>query len=90
MKTLLNGSFLGIKILFTGAVKGCTFEGKGKLVNNQIDVDLKTINKDLKGTMTILFKDKTAEVFTSKFEDRLALNYFCGGGASLAGDYDKK
>ena len=85
-----NDSIYSVKISFIGAVKGCTFEGKGKLVNNQIDVDLKTINKDLKGTMTILFKDKTAEVFTSKFEDRLALNYFCGGGASLAGDYDKK
>ena len=85
-----NGTIYSVKISFTGAVKGCTFEGKGKLVNNQIDVDLKTINKDLKGTMTILFKDKTAEVFTSKFEDRLALNYFCGGGAGLAGDYDKK
>ena len=40
--------------------------------------------------MTILFKDKTAEVFTSKFDDRFALNYFCGGGANLAGDYHKK
>ena len=85
-----NDSIYSVKISFTGAAKGCTFEGKGKLVNNQIDVDLKTINKDLKGTITILFKENTAEVFTSKFEDRFALNYFCGGGASLAGDYHKK
>ena len=40
--------------------------------------------------MTILFKDKTAGSIYLKFEDRLALNYFCGGGASLVGDYYKK
>ncbi|MFH6965274.1 hypothetical protein ACHRVK_22090 [Flavobacterium plurextorum] len=40
--------------------------------------------------MTILFKDKVAEVFTSKFDDRFELMHFCGGGASLAGDYFKK
>ncbi|MDM1074342.1 copper resistance protein NlpE N-terminal domain-containing protein [Empedobacter brevis] len=85
-----NDSIYTIKISFTGAAKGCTFEGKGQLVNNQIDVELNTINKDLKGTMTILFKDKTAEIFTSKFEDRLSLNFFCSGGTSLAGDYHKK
>ncbi len=86
-----NDSIYNVKVSFTGAPKGCTFEGKGQLINNQIDLELNKINKDLKGTMTILFKDKTsAEIFTSKFDDRLALNFFCGGGGSLAGEYWKK
>lgn len=87
-----NDSIYNVKVSFTGATKGCTFEGKGQLINNQIDLKLNKINKDLKGTMTILFKDKdkSAEIFTSKFDDRLALNFFCGGGSSLAGNYWKK
>ncbi|WP_428225824.1 copper resistance protein NlpE [Flavobacterium sp.] len=87
-----NDSIYNVKISFTGATKGCTFEGKGQLVNNQIDVDLKKVDKNLKATMTIQFKDdaKIAEVFTSKFDERFDLMYFCGGGASLAGDYQKK
>jgi copper homeostasis protein (lipoprotein) len=85
-----NDSIYNVKISFTGASKGCNFEGKGQLINNQIDIELNKINKELKGTMTILFKQEIAEIFTSKFEDRFSLNYFCGGGASLAGDYYKK
>ncbi|MFK7030965.1 copper resistance protein NlpE [Flavobacterium oreochromis] len=87
-----NDSIYNVKVSFTGASKGCTFEGKGQLINNQIDIELNKIEKNLKGTMTIVFKNqnKIAEISTSKFDDRLALNYFCGGGASLAGDYTKK
>ncbi|MCH4828763.1 copper resistance protein NlpE [Flavobacterium columnare] len=87
-----NDSIYNVKITFTGATKGCTFEGKGKLVNNQIDLDLNKIKNHLKATMTIQFKDgtKIAEVFSSKFDERFDLMYFCGGGASLAGDYTKK
>ncbi|AMA49488.1 hypothetical protein AX766_01450 [Flavobacterium covae] len=87
-----NDSIYNVKITFTGATKGCTFEGKGKLVNNQIDLDLNKIKNHLKATMTIQFKDDTkiAEVFSSKFDERFDLMYFCGGGASLAGDYTKK
>lgn len=85
-----NDSIYNVKITFTGASKGCSFEGKGNLVNNQIDIELNKIDEKLKGTLTILFKQNIAEVFTSKFEDRFSLMYFCGGGASLAGDYYKR
>ena len=29
-------------------------------------------------------------VFTSKFDDRYDLMFFCGGGGSLAGDYRRE
>lgn len=88
----INDSIYKVNISFTGATKGCNFEGKGQLINNQIDVKLNQIDPKLKATMTIQFKDnnKIAEVFTSKFDQRFDLMSFCGGGASLAGDYTKK
>ncbi|WP_444666892.1 copper resistance protein NlpE [Flavobacterium columnare] len=66
-----NDSIYNVKITFTGATKGCTFEGKGQLVNNQIDLDLNKIKKNLKATMTIQFKDDTkiAEVFTAHIKN---------------------
>lgn len=48
------------------------------------------MKSEFKGVMTILFKDKVAQVFASKFDDWFELMYFCGGGISLARDYFKK
>lgn len=76
-----------------GAGKGCEFKGEGKIVNNQIEVNMKDVNPDMKSVMTIRPTDndgKTLNVFTSSFEDRYDLMFFCGGGGSLAGDYTKK
>lgn len=89
----INDSIYDVNITFKGLTKkGCTFKGKGQLINNQIDIQLKNIFPELKGTMTIQFKDnnKIADVFTTKFEERFDLMYFCGGGGSLAGEYTKQ
>lgn len=83
---------LSVNVAQTGGKgKGCEFTGKGHLVNNQIEVNLKEVNPDLKGVMVIrpLNEGNGMNVFTSKFDDRYDLMFFCGGGGSLAGDYIK-
>lgn len=74
-----------------GKGKGCNFSGKGHLINNQIEVDLKEINPELNATMVIRMNNEKdgVNLFTSKFDQRYDLMYFCGGGGSLAGDYIK-
>lgn len=80
-----------VAVTFKAATqKGCEFKGKGVLVNNRIEINLKDSNPDLKAVMTISFEDKIATVSTSKFNERYDLMYFCGGGGTLGGDYLKK
>lgn len=80
-----------VAVTFKAATKkGCEFKGKGILVNNQIEVNLKDSNPDLKAVMTISVKNNMAVISTSKFNERYDLMYFCGGGGSLAGEYLKK
>jgi hypothetical protein len=64
---------------------GCTFTGKGSIVNDTLKVPIEWRKK--KVNMTIFVKGDTVKVFTENFEDRFALNYYCTGGGSLAGDY---
>lgn len=75
-----------------GAGKGCEFKGQGKIVNNQIEINLKDVNPDMKSVMTIrpTTNGDGMNVFTSKFDDHNDLMFFCGGGGSLAGDYIKE
>lgn len=77
-----------VKVTSEGAGKGCEFSAEGLLVNNQIEVDLTQLHEEMTATLTIRFTGKdTLLLFSSRFDQRFALMYFCGGGGSLAGDY---
>jgi hypothetical protein len=76
-----------VEISFGGSKKGCSFKGTGELKNGRIEIQLSKVNKEMKGLMTIDKKADHMEVFTSNEDDRFELMWFCGGGASLAGDY---
>lgn len=80
-----------VSIGFSGARKGCQFSGKGVLSDGQITIPLKNTAPDMKGTIIIRPADEneTLSLSTLNPEDRNELMYFCGGGASLAGDYKK-
>lgn len=80
-----------VSISFSGARKGCQFSGKGVLSDGQITIPLKNTAPDMKGTIIIRPADEneTLSLSTLNPEDRNELMYFCGGGASLAGDYKK-
>jgi hypothetical protein len=67
---------------------GCSFEGKGTIVNDTLKIPVAW--RDGTVTMTIIARNDTVDVFTQNFEDRFALNYYCSGGGSLAGEYYKK
>lgn len=75
-----------------GKGKGCTFAGTGRIVNNQIEVDLKDTDPNLSATMVIRPNPEGTgmNVFVSRIDQLHDLMYFCGGGGSLAGDYIKK
>ncbi len=64
----------------------CSFEGTAKLIgqDNAHGIIFKTVANN---SVTFLqFKDG---MLTIDSEDKYALNYFCSGGATLAGDYQK-
>lgn len=87
-----ENNLLDVNIAQTGGKgDGCEFSGKGQIINNQIEIKLKTVNSEMNGTMVIrpLDEGNGLNVFTSKFDDRYELMNFCGGGGSLAGDYIK-
>lgn len=71
--------------------KDCLFQGTGQVVNDRIEIPLKTAGPDQAGIMVIqaLQDNDGLRVFTSDYDERYALNYFCQGGATLAGDYIK-
>ena len=76
----------------SGAGKGCEFKGNGRIVNNQIEINMKDINPDMNSVMTIRSINDSNEmnVMTSRFDDKDDLMFFCGGGGSLAGDYRRQ
>lgn len=77
-------------ISFSGALKGCTFTGKGKIINDQIEIPLHEAEANIHSTMVLRFvKDDVINISTTREADRDNLAYFCGGGASLAGDYER-
>ncbi len=67
---------------------GCSFEGKGSIINDTLKVPIAWRDKTV--TMTLFARNDTIHVFTQGFEDRFALNYYCSGGGSLAGEYYRK
>ena len=60
-------------------------------MNNQIEIGLKALNPALDAVMVIrpLPEGNGLNVFSSKFDQRYDLMYFCSGGGTLAGDYIK-
>lgn len=86
----LSDKTVNIDINFSGSSKGCTFSGNGKIINDQIEVNLHEVNTEFNSVMIIrpISKDHLF-VSTARFDDRYDLNYFCGGGGSLAGEYIK-
>lgn len=77
-------------ISFSGAKKGCTFTGKGKVINDQIEIPLHESTLEFKSVMVVRFiKDNVISISTSREADRENLAYYCGGGGSLAGEYER-
>ncbi len=92
MLTILGNAQNGVTVSFTadGVEEGCTFNGNGKIINDQIEIPLQTANPDLKSTMVIRSTGAdTMNVFTSKADDKNDLGLFCTNGKTLAGDYVK-
>lgn len=77
-------------ISFSGARKGCTFTGKGKVINDQIEIPLHESTPEFNAVMVVRFiKDNVISISTSREADRGNLAYYCGGGGSLAGEYER-
>lgn len=72
--------------------KDCEFQGEGSVVNDHIELPFKTGGPNQAAVMIIRqIKDRDAvDLFTSDHDERYALNYFCRGGATLAGEYVTK
>ena len=90
--TPIDDSTVNVVINSEGAGKGCAFTGKGVIINNQIELELNDQHEKMNSIMVIRFTNdpNVLNVFTSTFDDRYDLMYFCGGGGSLAGDYERK
>lgn len=63
----------------------CFFQGVGHLEGSKLVIPL--VEKGDQTKMVITKKEKAMEVITEAATDRLALLYYCSGGASLAGTY---
>ncbi|EEO27546.2 copper resistance protein NlpE [Oxalobacter paraformigenes] len=90
--TILGNAQNGVTVSFAadGVEEGCTFNGQGKIVNDQIEIPLQTVNPDLKSTLVIRSTGPdTMNVFTSKADDQNDMALFCSNGKTLAGDYVK-
>ena len=90
--TILGNAQNGVSVSFTadGVEEGCTFNGQGKIVNDQIEVPLQTVNSALKSTLVIRATGPDSmNVFTSRADDKNDLGLFCANGKTLAGDYVK-
>ncbi|MBP2280940.1 hypothetical protein H4W00_001753 [Psychrobacter sp. PL19] len=79
---------IDIKVRARADIKqpSCSFDGTAKLMgqDNAHGVIFQTVAND---SLTFLqFKEG---VLTIDSQDKYALNYFCAGGATLAGDYQK-
>lgn len=89
--TPINQKEVNVVINSEGAGKGCEFSGRGQIINNQIELKLSEQHEKMSSIMVI--RPSTEEnalfLFTSQFDDRYDLMYFCGGGGSLMGDYIK-
>ena len=83
-----TGDSYRIAISYGGATKGCSFDAMGKLSGSKIEIPLKDIEQGFKENLIITFSGSKAVISSSNPEGS-ELIYFCGGGASLAGEYIK-
>lgn len=67
----------------------CEFQGAGRVVNDVIELPFKTDGAGQAAVMIIRPTPNKGELtlFTSDYDERYALNYFCRGGGTLAGKY---
>lgn len=81
----------GFQVVFSASPvnnePACYFQAQGYVQDNRLVVPLAEKRDQVK--MVITNTADTVSVFTEAFEDRLALLYYCSGGASLAGTYVK-
>lgn len=90
--TILGNAQDGVTVAFSadGIEEGCTFNGHGKIVNDQVEIPLQTVNPDLKSTLVIRSTSPDSmNVFTSRANDKDDLGLFCTNGKTVAGDYVK-
>lgn len=83
-----TGDSYRVAISYGGATKGCSFDAMGQANNNKIEIVLKDVEQKLKQNLIITFSGNRAIIGSSQ-EENSELMYFCGGGASLAGEYIK-
>jgi len=83
-----NNENYRVSISYGGAIKGCSFDGIGTRSENKIELSLKNLQPSFKQNMIITFVGNKATISASG-SDNSELMYFCGGGASLAGEYIK-
>ncbi len=69
--------------------ENCSCSELGTIKNDTLFVSLKDPNKGVTMCIAPSHDQLGVEVFTTKFDDRHALMWYCGGGGSLAGDYYK-
>ena len=72
--------------------RDCEFQGAGRVVNDVIELPFKTGGPDQAAVMIIRPTQNKGELalFTSDYDERYTLNYFCRGGGTLAGEYALK
>lgn len=79
-----------VDISTDGVEEGCTFNARGKVVNDQIEIPLQTANPGMNSTLVIRSDvPDVMNVSTSNAGDSEDLALFCSGGKTLAGDYVK-
>lgn len=92
------GQTLTITAAGDGAVKvavqgrDCEFQGTGQVVNDVVELPFKTGGPDQAAVMIIQpgKAQGTLDLFTSDYDERYALNYFCQDAGTLAGTYAAK
>ncbi|MBE7645729.1 hypothetical protein [Tenacibaculum finnmarkense] len=76
--------YISVRSRADGKKPTCTFDTVAKKAGNNT---FKTLTN---GKIILFsFKDNKISISTEKFENRLILNFYCSGGGSLAGDYEK-
>ena len=79
-----------VDISADGIEEGCTFNAQGKVVNDQIEIPLQSVNPGADGTLVIRSDvPDVVSVSASRAGDNEDLALFCSGGKTLAGDYVK-
>ena len=87
--TPITKSLVKVDILSQSATDQVwNFTGEGRIVNNQIQIDLSKQHRRMSCIMVIRFTaPNVLKVSSMNSRDRFDLMYFCSGGGSLAGDY---